>query len=150
MGILWGLFSLMLTFTMTVSLVVTTRARPQALPLSTRLNLICMLVLQVATLFSLVTGHIDWAFYLMFGLSNLTSLLRSKTLSFESALSIVFGAALCLAFAHHMAWLILPLLLLECLQSWIFRPGLRERIKRLPTRAEYLERSREACGSGGG
>jgi len=150
MGVLWGTSLLVITASMTLAFVVTGKVRPQALPLSTRLNLLGMIVFQVATLLALLTGHIDWAFYLMFGLLNLTGLLRGQTLSFEAARNIVFGAALCLAFAHHVAWLILPLVFLQYLQSWIIKPRLRERIKGLPTRVEYLERSREACGSGGG
>ncbi|MCW3051966.1 MAG: hypothetical protein JWN14_1136 [Chthonomonadales bacterium] len=149
-GVLWGIFILAITASMTLGLVVTSKARPQTLPFSARLNLLCMIILQVATLLALSSGHVDWAFYLMFGLPNLTSLLRSQTLSFDSARNIVFGVALCLAFAHHVAWLIIPLLLLQYLQSWFFKPGLKEMITKLPTRAEYLERSREACSTGGG
>jgi len=149
-GVIWGIYSLAFALSMTLVLVVTSKARPQALSLSTRLSHLCMLILQVATLLALLTGHIDWAFYMMFGLLNLTSLLGSRTLSFEGALNIASGAAVCLAFAYHVVWLIIPLLLLQYLQSWIFKPSLKEAITKLPTRAAYLARSREACGEGGG
>jgi hypothetical protein len=148
-GVIWGLFLLVLTAMLTVGLVATGKARPEAVPPSTRWNLLSMIVLLGATLLALLTGHIDWAFYLMFGLLNLTTLLKSRALSFESAWTIVCGAAVCLAFAYHVAWLIIPLLLLQYLQSWIIKPGLRERITKLPTRAEYVQRSREACAGGG-
>jgi len=150
-GTLWFLASLFMTLAMAMSLTSGVRRGVQQLrPLSIRLTLFWSLFVNGATVIVLLMGRIDWAFYIVFGLSVLSGLGSGRTISFQTALQLVLGLALCLAFALHAVWMVVALLLLQFLRPWRFRPELREAIRQKPTRAEYVARSREACEAGGG
>jgi hypothetical protein len=60
------------------------------------------------------------------------------------------AVALCLAFAAHLVWLLIPLFILQGWQPWRNSRPLAEEINLKPTRAEYVARQREVCAAGGG
>jgi hypothetical protein len=112
--------------------------------------LVWHLTVNVAAVAALLLGRVDWAFYLAFGLSGLGNLASGRALSWRTALHLVSTLALCLAFAAHAVWVVGSLLLIQYLSLRRVRPELRQAIRQLPTRAEYVARSREACAAGGG
>jgi hypothetical protein len=150
-GACWFLTSLLMTFVMAMGLIsLTRRGVPQTGPLPRRLMLFWPACIHFSTLAALLMGRIDLAFYVAFGLSELSGLWSDRTKPLKTVLRFLGALALCIAFAEHATWLVVSLLILQTVPLWSFRPKLREAIRQLPTRAEYVVRSREACAAGGG
>jgi hypothetical protein len=150
-GACWFLTSLFMTFLMALGLISQIRRSvPQPHPFPSRLMLFWTVCVHLSTLIALLSGRVDWAFYITFGLSEWSGVWSSRAQPLQATLRFLFALALCLAFAKHAAWMVVSLLIIQFLRSWCFRPKLREAIRRLPTRAEYVDRSREACAAGGG
>jgi len=148
-GVVWALVSLlsvlMAIFALTLLM---HRSVPRQYPVP---NLSCVfwfLFLFAGTLIALLTGRVDWAFYVNFGVSPLGTLSRIRPLSFSKALHLLLAAALCLAFAKHAVGIVISFLLLEYLRTLFARPTLREALAKRSTRAQHVARIRDLSDGG--
>jgi len=150
-GTLWVLSNLFVAATIALGLVFkASRSRQGARSGSVRVALLWQLFVTLATVIALLFGRVEWAVYASFGLASLGGLMNVRALSWRSAAQMALAIALCIAFAAHAAWAAVCLLLLQYLPFRRLRPDLRQAIRLLPTRVEYVARSREACSAGAG
>lgn len=147
-GVLWFLTYTFITLVTSFSL--WALARQGKLTPSKKFTLLWYVLVNAAAILALLLGRVDAALYLTFGLSALSGLWGGHASLRNTLPSLMVALALCLAFAAHAAWLVIPLLLLHYLQPWRVRPSLQEEIRRRPTCSEYVTRSRERCAAGGG
>jgi hypothetical protein len=147
-GILWFLTCTFMMLAMSLSLIAT-RRQGKILPLM-RFTLLWYILVNASTMIVLLIGRVDAAIYLSFGLLGLSGLWSGRASVRNTVLPLMAALALCLGFAAHSVWLVIPLLLLHYLQPWRVRPSLLEEMRRRPTRMEYLARSREQCAAGAG
>lgn len=146
-GILWFVISMFGMLAMSIGLMVA-RRQDKVAP-ANQFALLWYILVNAVTMIALLFGRVDWAFYLTFGLTGLSGIWSGQATVRSFALPLLIRAALCLAFAAHAVWLLIPLLVLHYLPSR-GRPALTELVRHRPTRTEYLAKSREQCATGGG
>jgi len=147
-GFLWFVSCTLTFLALSLSLIFRRRQNKAVPPL--RFSPYWCALVMATTMIALLMRRVDWAFYLSFGFMNLSGLWNDQAARRKTVLSLVVGLALCLSFAAHAVWLVIPLLMLDCLLSWCIRPALLEELRRRPTRTEYVAHQREQCASGGG
>ncbi len=112
-------------------------------------GLVWQLIVIAATIVALLLGRIEWAIYCEFGLAYLPALVNVRTITWQSAVKAASSLAICVSVAAHAVWPAVCLLLVQFLPERRSRPSLEKVIRKLPTRAEYVDRKREACSTGG-
>lgn len=146
-GVLWFFGSILTSLPVLLSLTARRQNRQESpLPLSFWFTYILPRLL---TAMALLVGRVDVAVVVAALFDILEMLIHKDGITASDAALVGRKAAALAAFVYNAVWLFVPLVVYEFLGK--LRPlSLLDSLRSKPTRAEYVEQTREACEAGGG